>query len=35
MFGALLGAIIGWGVYELYKKMDVKITEQRKWESNK
>jgi undecaprenyl-diphosphatase len=29
MFGALLGALIGWGVYELYKKMDVKITEQR------
>jgi membrane-associated phospholipid phosphatase len=29
LFGALLGALIGWGVYELYKKMDVIITEHR------
>lgn len=27
VFGALLGALIGWGGYELYKKMDFKITE--------
>jgi len=33
--GALLGALIGWVGYELYKKMDVKITEQRKRECNK
>jgi undecaprenyl-diphosphatase len=29
LFGALLGALIGWGAYELHKKMDVVITEQR------
>lgn len=27
VFGALLGALIGWGGYALYKKMDCKITE--------
>ena len=28
-FGALLGALIGWGGYEFYKKMDVIISEHR------